>query len=347
MLKATIEARAALASLEQAILRIPNPTVLINSIPLLEAQASSEIENIVTTTDELFKFAQNEASATNPATRETFQYRKALFAGFTSLDDRPLSSRTAVEVCSIIKSRDMDVRRSTGTIIANPATKEAIYTPPVGESVIRDKLQEWENFIHQSDEFDPLVVMALAHYQFEAIHPFEDGNGRTGRILNVLLLVHAGLISQPVLYLSRYIIETKTDYYALLRSVTAEETWEDWVLYILEGIRQTAVSTVRKIDPIHRLQEYTHLRIRELTTGGANADLVRVLFEQPYCRIGDVISACRVSRPTATGWLNALVAGGVLVDVKVGRERIFINRDFFDLLVRDEEAADEAEPTLF
>jgi Fic family protein len=347
VLKAAIEARAALAALDQAARRIPNPTVLINAIPLLEAQASSEIENIVTTADDLFRFAQDESAASNPATKETLNYRTALFAGFESVKRRPLSLTTAIEICSIIKGRDMNVRDLPGTFIANQTTKQAIYTPPVGDGMIREKFSNWESFVHNTKDLDPLVIMAVAHYQFEAIHPFADGNGRTGRIFNVLLLVDAGILHQPILYLSRYIIENKTAYYALLLSVTAASTWEEWILYILEGLRQTAVSIVKKIDAIHDLQVKTQERIRELISSGANADLLAVLFEQPYCRISNVVSRCKVSRPTATGWLNSLVAGGVLSDTKIGRERLFVNAAFFDLLVRDEVIPSVGEPTLF
>lgn len=345
VLKATIEARAALASLDQAARRITNPTVLVNSIPLLEAQASSEIENIVTTADDLFKFAQHESAATNPATKETLKYRTALFAGIKLIDARPLSSTTAAQVCTIVKGREMDVRKLTGTYIGNPATKAAIYTPPSGEDMVRNKLGNWENFLHQPGSLDPLVAMAIAHYQFEAIHPFEDGNGRTGRIMNILMLMRAGLIHQPILYLSRYIIERKDEYYRLLLEVTRDGNWEEWILFMLEGIRKTALSTVAKIDRIQGLQDETLRTIREATSA-ANADLLAVLFEQPYCRISNVVDRCRVSRPTATNWLNALVREGVLVDVKTGRERIFINSKFFQLLMKPE-SAPEPEPTLF
>lgn len=345
VLKAAIEARAALAALNQAAKRMTNPTVLINSIPLLEAQASSEIENIVTTADDLFKFAHDESAATNPATKETLKYRTALFAGTSLIQARPLSSTTAAQVCTIVKGREMDVRRLAGTYIGNPATQAAIYTPPSGESVIRDKLSNWENFLHQRGGLDPLVTMAIAHYQFEAIHPFEDGNGRTGRIMNILMLMAAGLIEQPILYLSRHIIEKKDEYYRLLLEVTRDGNWEQWILFMLEGIRTTALSTVAKIDQIQALQDETLRMIRDATSA-ANADLLAVLFEQPYCRIANVVERCRVSRPTATNWLNALVREGVLVDVKSGRERIFINSRFFQLLLSPE-IAPEGEPTLF
>lgn len=347
VLKATIEARAALATLDQASRRIPNANVLINSIPLLEAQASSEIENIVTTADELFRFAQDESAAASPETKETLRYRAALFAGLESVRQRPLSVTTAIEVCSLIKLREMRVRSLSGTYIGNPQTQRAIYTPPAGESALRDLLSNWERFIHGSNGLDPIVVMAIAHYQFEAIHPFEDGNGRTGRILNVLLLVGAGLLKLPILYLSRYFIQHRADYYRLLLEVTSDGNWEEWILFIVEGLRQTAVSTVRKIDAIQDLQEWTADRIREATSAGSNSDLLSVLFEQPYSRISNVIERCHVSRPTATGWLNALVEAGVLFDIRVGRERLFINSAFVDVLTRDEAAQAQVDPTLF
>jgi Fic family protein len=345
ILKATIEARASLAALDQVARRITNPTVLINSIPLLEAQASSEIENIVTTADDLFKFAQDESAASNPATKETLSYRKALFAGIALIRARPLSANTAAEVCTIVKGRQMDVRKLAGTYIGNPATHAAIYTPPVGESVLRDKLSNWERFINEPNGIDPLVAMAIAHYQFEAIHPFEDGNGRTGRIVNVLMLMDVGLISEPILYLSRYIIEKKDEYYRLLLEVTRDRNWEEWILFMLEGIRKTALSTIAKIDRIQELQDDMLVQIRAVTSG-ANADLLAVLFEQPYCRIFNVVQRCGVSRPTATNWLNSLVRAGALADVKAGRERIFINTRFFELLMRPE-SSPEPVPTLF
>ena len=344
ILKATVEARAALAALDQAARRMTNPTVLINSLSLLEAQASSEIENIVTTADDLFTFAQDESAATNPATKETLSYRKALFTGITLIRARPLSVNTATEVCSIVKDRQMDVRKLPGTYIGNPATHAAIYTPPVGEGVIRDKLSNWESFIHESPGFDPLVVMAIAHYQFEAIHPFEDGNGRTGRIVNVLMLMSAGLISEPILYLSRYIIEKKDEYYRLLLEVTRDGNWEDWIAFMLEGIRITALSTISKIDQIQQLQNEMLGEIRAATSG-ANADLLAMLFEQPYCRISNVVQRCGVSRPTATNWLNALVEIGALLSIRAGRERIFINTNFVGLLMRPESAPAELTPT--
>ena len=206
VLKACIEARAAIAELKQAGGLIPNQAVLINSIPLLEAQASSEIENIVTTTDRLFQFADNREALADPATRETLRYRTALREGFESLARHPLTTRTAVNICRTIKGVDMDVRRTPGTALINDRSGKVIYTPPQGVALIRNKLANWERFLHGAEELDPLVRMAIGHYQFEAIHPFDDGNGRTGRVLNLLYLVDIGLLDFPVLYLSKAII---------------------------------------------------------------------------------------------------------------------------------------------
>lgn len=335
VLKAAVGANAALAQLDQAVVSIPNPTVLINSIPILEAQASSEIENIVTTTDELFRHLADDAGA-DAATRETLRYRTALRAGFDHTLERGLTTATASVVCSIIHDREMKVRTLPGTRIAQPGTGEIIYSPPEGRDVINEKLSQWERFIHADDGLDPLVRMAAAHYQFEAIHPFTDGNGRTGRILNVLMLTEAGLLRLPVLYLSRYFIDTKNDYYRLLLAVTAQSAWEDWVLYVLAGIELTSRYTMRKIDAIRALQDDFNQRARAATRGAADAEFQSVLFEQPYCRIATVVHRCNVSRPTATSRLNALVDAGLLQTVKVGRDRLFINREFLRLLVRRE-----------
>lgn len=334
VLKAAIAANAALAQLDQAAMSMPNPAVLINVIPLLEAQASSEIENIVTTTDELFRH-MNDEDAADPAARETLRYRTALHTGFQTVQLRGLTIATAQDVCTTIQGREMSVRALPGTRIANPVTREVIYSPPEGRDVLRKKLAEWEHFIHADDDMDPLVKLAAAHYQFEAIHPFNDGNGRTGRILNVLMLVEAAKLRMPVLYLSSYIIRTKGDYYRLLLDVTARGSWEEWILYILKGIEETSQATVRKIEAIRELQENFSCSARAVSKGGGDAEMLAVLFEQPYCRIATVIKRCGVTRPTATRWLAELAGAGLIEDHKVGRDRLFVNRAFLDLLTHE------------
>lgn len=332
VLKAAVDARAALAALDQAVYRIPNPSVLVNAIPLLEAQASSEIENIVTTTDDLFRFAQHPEVSASPEVKETLRYRSALFAGVRSIETRPLTSSTAIDVCMRIKGREMGLRNLPGTFIGDPRTWAAIYTPPTGTSLIAELLTNWEQFIHDRRMLDPLVILAVQHYQFEAIHPFADGNGRTGRILNVLLLIDCGLLRHPVLYLSRYIIERKDEYYRRLLEVTRSGAWEQWILFVIEGIRITARDSLLKIDRIQDLQQRMREEIKSLTSAGANSDLLDVLFEQPYCRITNVIERCGVSRPTATKWLGELVDAGSVIDIRRGRDRLFINHRFLDIL---------------
>jgi Fic family protein len=335
ILKAVIEARTVLAALDQAASRMTNPGVLINTIPLLEAQASSEIENIVTTTDELFRYAADEAASASAETKETLRYRTALIAGIQSIRQRPLSVTTAVEICSQIHRREMRIRDLPGTIIANPVTRRAIYTPPEGETVLRDLLSNWAEFVHNSQSLDPLVRMAVAHYQFEAIHPFADGNGRTGRILNILMLVDSKLLREPILYLSRGIIERKDEYYRLLLDVTRNAAWEAWLIFMLEVIRDTAAATLAKIDAVDALQSRAR-DVARTTSAGADSDLLDVLFEQPYCRISDVVDRCGVTRQTAAKWLGELAERGVVRALKVGRERLFINDEFLQVLTRDE-----------
>lgn len=335
VLRDVIEARAQLAALDQAARRMPNPLVLINSLSLLEAQASSEIENIVTTTDDLFRFAQDPSDSASPPVKETLRYRDALFAGLESVRRRPLSVTTAVEVCTKIHQREMNIRRLPGTFIGSSGAQVPIYTPPSGEPVIREKLSNWAHYIHEPTDVDPIVVMAVAHYQFEAIHPFEDGNGRTGRILNVLQLIQTGLLRDPVLYISRFIIRNKDDYYRLLLGVTRDGNWEAWIRFMVHAIRDTAAETLQKIDSIQALQARMKDAIRERSKAGSNSDLLDVLFENPYVRIADVIRRCVVSRPTATSWLNALVEAGELIDIKTGRDRLFVNAKLISVLTEN------------
>lgn len=332
ILKQCILARSALAELKQAAELIPNQTILINTIPLLEAKDSSEIENIVTTTDELFKHAQREGEATDPATRETLLYRKALYEGYESLRKRPLNTNTAVRICSIIKGTDMQIRRVPGTALANQQTAEIIYTPPEGEALLRDKLANWERFLHEQTEIDPLIRLAVAHYQFEAIHPFIDGNGRTGRILNILFLIHEGLLTLPILYLSRYIIQNKNDYYRLLLNVTTEDEWEPWILYMLKAVQKTSDQTREKIEAIRALMHETTEHVKNKLPGIYRHELVELLFNQPYCRISNLVEAEIAKRQTASEYLKKLVEIKVLQEIKAGRENLYINKKLLALL---------------
>ncbi len=335
VLKACISARAALAALQQSCRLIPNPAVLINSIPLLEAQASSEIENIVTTADALFRYAQSGEDDADPATQEALRYRTALYQGFRQLERRPVSTGLAVEICRSFKGPDYDIRKLPGTALKNSATGEVVYTPPVGESVIRELLANWERFIHEHTEFDPLVRMAAAHYQFEAIHPFPDGNGRTGRILNLLQLIEQQLLDLPVLYLSRHIIRHKADYYRLLNTVTRDAAWEDWLLFMLAAVEQTARWTTDKIAAIRELQAHTQQYVRERLPAIYSHELVELIFVQPYCRIQNLVDAGLGHRQTASIYLKQLVEAKVLQERKIGREKLFLHPKFVRLLTQD------------
>jgi Fic family protein len=334
VLKQCVVARAALAELKQAAELIPNPTMLINTLPVLEARASSEIENIVTTADTLFRHLAAEGAA-DPATKEALRYRHALLEGFASLEDRPLSTSTAEGVCSRITGVAMSVRRAPGTALANATTGAVIYTPPATEALIRQLLGNWESFLHTRDEIDPLIRMAAAHYQFEAIHPFTDGNGRTGRVLNSLFLVEQGLLPLPILYLSRYIIANKIDYYDLLLGVTRAEAWDSWLIYMLRGVEETAIWTTRKIAAIRSLADHTVGVVRSRLPKIYSRELVDVIFEQPYCRIADVVKAGIVGRQAASRYLKALTAIGVLREQTAGRERLFVHPRLITLLTSD------------
>jgi Fic family protein len=324
VLKLCIEARARLVELKQLGERIPNQAILINTIPLLEAQASSEIENIVTSNDQLFRFAEQGEQQADPATKEALRYRTALRDGFSSLATRPLSTATAVAVCRTIKNTDLDIRRVPGTKLANADSGELIYTPPEGERVIREKLANWEIFLHKETDLDPLVRMAAAHYQFEAIHPFTDGNGRTGRILNILFLCDQQLISIPVLYLSSYINKNKAEYYNLLLSVTSSGNWTDWIEYMLEGVRSTAEDTCKRIDAINDLRHQIGNEIRQKKGKIYSHELVEQLFAQPYTRISNIVDAGIAKRQTASNYLQALTDAGILEEHTLGKEKLFL-----------------------
>lgn len=334
VLRACITARAALAELKQAAELIPNQTMLINTIPLLEAKDSSEIENIVTTTDQLFQHVHGDGQADH-ATKEALRYRTALNLGFHSLKDKPLCTATAVDICRTLKGADMDIRRTPGTQLSNDRTGEVIYTPPDGEARLRDLLANWERFLHNEAELDPLIRMAVGHYQFEAIHPFTDGNGRTGRVINILYLIQAQLLSLPILYLSRHIIAHKADYYRLLLDVTRDQAWEPWLLFMLRAVEDTSRWTTGKIAAIRKLAEHTTEHVRARLPKIYSRELVDVIFEQPYCRIGNLVDKGIAKRQTASSYLKDLVALGVLREVPYGKEKLFIHPKLMLLLTRD------------
>jgi len=342
VLKACITARAALAELKQAAGLIPNQTMLINTIPLLEAKDSSEIENILTTTDKLFQHAHTDGHGqADPATKEALRYRSALYRGYMSLKERPICTATAVEICRTLKAVDMDIRKTPGTKLQNDRTGEVIYTPPEGEALLRDMLANWERFIHNEVDIDPLIRMAVAHYQFEAIHPFTDGNGRTGRVINILYLIQQDLLQLPILYLSRYIIQNKSDYYRLLLAVTKDHDWESWVLYMLKAVEETSRWTTEKIAAIRSLAEHTTAHMRTVLPKIYSRELVEVIFEQPYCRISDLVRKGVAKRQSASRYLKELAEKKILREMTVGKEKLFIHSKLMLLLSQDGNQFDE------
>jgi len=335
VLKRCIEARAALAELKQAAELIPNQAMLINTLPLLEAKDSSEIENIVTTTDKLFQFASSDDTHADSATKEALRYRKALYEGWQSLSKHPMNTNMAESICSQIKNMEMAVRKVPGTSLVNDKTGNVIYTPPVGEKLLRDLLSNWEKLLHNHPELDPLIRMAIMHYQFEAIHPFTDGNGRTGRILNILYLVQEKLLNLPILYLSRYIIANRGQYYSGLLAVTREQAWEPWLLYMLKAVESTAKWTTQKIISIRDLSDHTADYVRKELPKIYSRELIDVIFEQPYCRISNLVEANIAKRQAASEYLKKLVSIGVLTEQKSGRERLFVHPKLIRLITTD------------
>jgi Fic family protein len=334
VLKQAITANRVLAELKGLARRIPNQGILINGIVLQEARLSSEIENIVTTSDELFRAAADLDDKADPHTKEVLRYREALWSGFLTLMQRPLSTNLFVEIVRIIKQSDMNIRKVPGTALKNPFG-EIIYTPPEGEAVIREKLANLEQFIHAEDDLDPLVRLAVMHYQFEAIHPFSDGNGRTGRIVNILYLVEQKLLDIPVLFLSHYILRHRLDYYQGLRGVTEDGAWEAWVLFMLRAVEFTARQTFDRITRILDLMEKVRAEVQEKAPGIYSKDLVEAVFKHPYCKIRFLEESGIAKRQTASGYLHKLVELEILRPVKMGREVYFINDRLFEVLIAE------------
>ena len=305
---------------------IPNQAILINTLGLQEAKDSSEIENIITTHDELFKDDVLLDVFANPAAKEVLRYRQALRVGFEQVKRSGLlTANHIIEIQTELERNNAGFRKLPGTELKDSGG-QTVYTPPQEPAEIVALMSDLERFINDSELFavDPLIKMALIHHQFESIHPFYDGNGRTGRILNVLYLVKEGLLDIPVLYLSSHIVRTKADYYRLLQTVRVEDRWEDWVLYMLEAVEQTAVQAIATIQAIKTaLQDYKH-RIRA-DYKFYSQDLINNLFTHPYTKIEFVQRDLQVSRITATKYLEALTEGGFVQKQKMGRGNYYVN----------------------
>jgi Fic family protein len=336
VLKKAISAGRVLAELKGLGNSIPNQSMLVNTVILQEAQASSEIENIVTTNDALFKAATSDTPSVDPVTKEVLQYREALWAGYKALRKRSLlTTNLFIDVVQTIKQTDAGIRNLPGTTISDQRSGKVLYTPPEGEILIRQKLKELEEFIHAENHLDPLIKLALIHYQFEAIHPFFDGNGRTGRIINILYLVKEDLLDLPVLYLSKYIIEQKSDYYRLLREVTEKNKWEPWIMFMLNAIESTAALTTKRIQSIRDLlQETLESARKSLPTKVYSKELIELIFRQPYTKAQFLVEAGIAERKTAAVYLKSLENTGILKKQKVGKENLYLNKKLYSLLTK-------------
>ena len=338
ILKACITASRHLAALHASDDLIPNRDILTNTLPLMEAQASSEIENIVTTADELFRFAAVENTDTlSPALKEAFGYRQAVRQGVDMLQHRPLCTNTAIELCHILRNMNSGIRSTSGCCLRSQKTGQVVYTPPEGESLIREKLANWEQYMNGHSAIDPLIRLAVGHYQFEAIHPFSDGNGRTGRILNILFLIQEQLLSSPILHLSRAIIRDKTAYYSRLNAVTANGEWEPFILYMINAVGETAAWTRRRVTLIRQLLDETAACMRGRLGASYSLELADLLFVWPYCRISNLVDAGIARRQTATRYLDALAEAGILDIVRQGKTKLFVNKRLLALLLSESE----------
>lgn len=317
---------------------LPDPQLLINTIVLQESKDSSAIENIVTTQDELYKAATEESAASHAA-KEVLSYREALYVGLAKMQAQRnlLHTNIMIEIVQTIKQNNVGIRNAPGTALKNAINGEVIYTPPCCEDILREKLAGLERFINDPEisPLDPLIKMALIHYQFEAIHPFFDGNGRTGRIVNALYLVHQELLSQPILYLSSYIAKYKTEYYQLLRGVTEKNNWHDWVMYMLTAIIETAQLTTRKIKSMLLLKEEIEKKMKHALGASFNYDLLQLMFTLPYLRIELLEKKGLAHRQTASTWLKKLTDADIVRPQKLGRTTYFVNYKLMELLSAD------------
>jgi Fic family protein len=333
ILKKTIIASRALSELKGAVTNLPNPTLFIDSINLQEAQASSAIENIITTQDELFKASIVDKKIENLATKEVIHYKDALWYGIQQLDKKPiLTTNLFIAIMQIIKENRSGIRNTPGTQLTNPVTRKVIYTPPQGEDVIRQKLKNLEDFMNTEGGIDPLIKMAIIHYQFEAIHPFFDGNGRTGRIILLLYLKLTGLLELPALYLSKYIIEHKNEYYKNLRNVTEKNDWETWILFMLDMIEQTALKGRKQIEQIEEMMNKMGGEIQKKLPKIYSKDLLEVLFKLPYTKRNFLVSAGLGNLKTVGNYLIELEEKGFLKSEQVGKEKLYLNYKLLEVL---------------
>jgi len=333
VLKQLSRSHRALAELKGYSDTIPNKNILINAVTINEAKDSSEIENIITTHDELFR-AMSQEGYKNPAAKEVVSYRTALWKGYELVkENQILTTNMIINIQKIIERNNAGIRKLPGTTLKNQNTGEVVYTPPSGETEILNLMSNLEKYINEDfDNVDPLVKLAVIHFQFESIHPFYDGNGRTGRIINVLYLVLKELLDSPILYLSKFIIRNKTSYYKLLQEVRTDEKWEEWVLFILDGIEQTSEETLKLVKKINAEVAETAEDIKRVLPKIYSKELVELLFFEFYTKIKFIEEGLNISRRTASDYLIALEKEGFLSSEKIGREKVYLNKRLFEIV---------------
>lgn len=334
ILRQESKSAAALAELKGIAKTIPNQSMLINAVVLQEAKDSSEIENIITTQDELYKALSVNNAKIDPRTKEVINYRQALFLGYDILKKQGfIKVNDILLIQEQLETNSAGIRAVPGTVLKNEKTGEVVYTPPQSKDEILDLMN---NFIHyynvNENDISPLILMAVLHAQFESIHPFYDGNGRTGRILNLLYLIMNHLLNVPILYHSSYIIENKSEYYKALNKVNRTGNWEDFIIFMLKAIEETAKYTIKKITSIRDLLDTQINKVQNLAPKIYKKELVELIFEQPYCKIELVVKGLNVERKAASRYLKELEKIGLLISLKIGRENLYINKALMNIL---------------
>jgi Fic family protein len=336
ILKKTISASRALARLNGALTNLPNPGLFLDTIHLQEAKSSSAIENIITTNDDLYQSAVAARQPESGVVKEVLSYKEALWLGLEKLETRPfITTNLCIEIVQCIKKNSAGIRKIPGTALSN-SLGDIIYTPPTGENVIHEKLSNWERFINEELTLDPLIKMALMHYQFEAIHPFADGNGRTGRILLLLFLKLEKLLDIPAIYLSGYINENKSEYYKKLRNITENSDWEAFILYMLDMVESTSNNGLKRMENIVALMESTSEKLKKELPKVYSKDLVEILFKLPYTKRNFLINAGIGNLKTTGNYLNLLEEKGILKSVRLGKEKLYLNYRLMNILNENE-----------
>ncbi|MCW3076990.1 MAG: addiction module protein [Bacteroidetes bacterium] len=333
ILRQLVKSSVALAELKGTAKILPNPQILLNAVILKEARASSEIENVITTQDKLYQALSSKGVMPDSATKEVLRYREAMLHGFRFIKKKGfLSTNAIIEIQKILEENNAGIRKLPGTALRNAATGKVIYVPPDNADVLNRLMRNLEEYLNTENDISPLIKMAVQHYQFESIHPFYDGNGRTGRILNVLYLILHKQLETPVLYLSDYIINHKADYYRLLQEVRVKNNWEAWIIYILKGIEHTANETIAQVNSIDKVFSKTLELVKNKLPNSYSKELVELLFEQPYCKAEYLIQRLGISRITASKYLKELEKIKILKSRQVWKETLYINVILFDLL---------------